>query len=71
MTGTKYEGTWEGGSAPSILSEEEEGSVLFSFLGNSEATRKKDPLMVFSTPLTYPQLSMYTSHFFHSSNILP
>ena len=70
MTRAKYEGTW-GGSAPFFFSEEEEGSSLFSFLGNSKTTRIKDPSMALSTSLTYPQLSLDKGHFFHSKNIFP
>ena len=60
-----------GGSAPIFFLEEEEGSALFSFLGNSKTTRIKDRSMVLSTSLIYPQLSIYKGHFFHSKNIFP
>ena len=60
-----------GCSAPFFFSEEEEGSAFFSFLGNSKTTRIKDPSMVLSTSLTYPQLSIYIGHFFHSKNTFP
>ena len=59
-----------GGAAPFFFSEEE-GSALFSFLGNSKRTRIKDPSMTLSTSLTYPQLSIYKGHFFHSKNVFP
>ena len=61
----------EGGSVPFFFPEDEEGSALFSFLVNSITTRMKDPSMALSTSLTFPQLSIYNCHFFHSKNIFP
>ena len=61
----------KGRLSPLLLLRRGGGLSPILFLGNSKASRIKEALMVLATTLTYPQLSIYKGHFFHSKHIFP